>query len=713
MTRQKSKETSAVSTTLKPGENLRVALVGCGRISAYHVAAIKAVPGADLVAVCDLDERVAREAASQYGIRGCYTDVESMLQELRPDVVHLLTPPKSHLALARIAARYRTHLYIEKPLASSVADAEAIADLAREAGVQVCPGHSRLFDPVFMEACRRIGSGDIGRVISIRAEQGFTYEAAARSTVIPWSYSYDWGTFDNLICHPLYLACHFLTNPGRPQVVGHNLGAVREAGLEEIRVLIPSSSGIGEVSLSLCNSPEVNRIEVVGTRGRIMADWQTMTVLTVGQSGLPSALARFTGNFAAALDLTGAGLKTLWGIARGKIKRYQGLRTIIERFYESLREGLAPPVQLEDGLQNVRLMDQIKEACRDVQKQRSLATAEDSTARPRIFVTGATGFLGGRLVEVLSDQGTAARAATRLASRARPLRGIEWVQCDLAREDQLLGALCDVETVFHCAALCAAPGSLREFEEANVEGTVRLLRLAGQAGVKTFVYVSSMSVYAAPEDSSAILDETAPFDDRAAERGAYTRSKLAADRAVLEYARHHCWPRVVVLRPGTIYGPGAKLPLGRFRLPSSDQRPLIAGSPRIPAGLVYVDDVVQAMLTAGVTQLPSGSAYNLIDSPDLDQAELARTLHAVSDGRIRPWFAPYPLVWSAMLAFDLASLARNRKLGTARYRLKRTLAPMRFDCAAAKRDLHWQPRMSLAEGLARVLNGDVRQAAGI
>jgi nucleoside-diphosphate-sugar epimerase len=344
-----------------------------------------------------------------------------------------------------------------------------------------------------------------------------------------------------------------------------------------------------------------------------------------------------------------------------------------------------------------------------VQKSRSLETEEAGRLRPRILVTGATGFLGGRLVEVLSEERTAARATTRLVSRARPLPGIEWVKCDLARENQLLGALCDVDTVFHCAALCGAPGSLQEFEDANVAGTLRLLRLAGQAGVKTFVYVSSMSVYAAPRDSNAILDERAPFDDRAAERGPYTRSKLAADRAVLDYAQRHRWPRVVVLRPGTIYGPGAKLPVGRFQLPSSNQRPLVVGSPDVPAGLIYVDDVVQAMLTAARTPVPSGSTYNLVDSADCDQAELARTLQRVSGGKIRPRFAPYPLVWTAMLGVDLVSLARYRKLGTARYRLKRTLAPMRFDCAAAQRDLGWQPRMSLADGLARVLNGDARQ----
>jgi nucleoside-diphosphate-sugar epimerase/predicted dehydrogenase len=690
-------------------KSLRVALVGCGRISVYHIAAAKAIPGIEIVAVCDLDERVARETATRHEIRGCYTDMEAMLRDLRPDVVHLLTPPRSHLTLARIAAKYHVHMYIEKPLASDEADARSILELAREAGVQVCPGHSRLFDPVFVETCSRIRQGDIGMVISVRAEQGFTYEAAARSTVIPWSYSYDWGTFENLICHPLYLVCHFLPQPGPPRVVGYNLGNVREAGVEEIRVLLPSPAGIGEVSLSLCSAPEVNRVEVVGTRGRITADWQTMAVVTTRQSGLPSALVRFTGNFATAFDLARSGVKTLVGIATGKVKRYQGLRTIIDRFYSSIRQGLTPPVSAEDGLLNVRLMDQIKEACEAARKQRPSSGGEHVRNQPRVLVTGASGFLGGRLVEVLSGQGTAVRGAIRLLSRARQLPGVQWVQCDLAREDQIRSALCDVDTVFHCAALCGAPGSLQEYEEANVEGTMRLLRLAAEAGVRNFIYVSSMSVYGAPRDADSPLNETSPLDERAAERGPYTRSKLAADRAVLDFARRqrapaHRWPRIIVLRPGTIYGPGAKLPMGRFQLPSSNARPLIAGSRRIPAGLVYVDDVVNAMLSAAQSEVPTGSVYNLVDSADCDQEQLARTLSQVSGGRIQPRFAPYPLVWTAMLGLDLLSLVRYRKLGTARYRLQRTLAPMRFECAAARRDLSWWPRVPLAVGLARVLD---------
>ncbi len=691
---------------------MRVALIGCGRISVYHIAALTALPDVEIVAVCDLDAKTAKEAATRHGVRGCYTDAEAMLREARPDVVHLLTPPGSHLALAGLAARYGAHMYIEKPFAATEADARAILELAREAGVQVCPGHSRLFEPVFLETCRRIRSGEIGRVISVRAEQGFTYEAAARSAMIPWSYAYDWGAFDNLICHPLYLACHFLTNPGMPRVVGFNLGTVREAGVEELRVLIPSSSGLGEVSFSLCSAPEVNRLEVVGTKGRITADWQTMTVLSNRESGLPSAVVRFTGNFATAAGLIRSGLATLFGIATGKVKRYQGLRTIIDQFYQSLRQGLPTPVPPEQGVLNVRLMDQIKEACRPFRKQRPELSIQHTAVRPRILVTGASGFVGGRLVEVLSERGQEVRAATRLASRARHLPGVEWVQCDLTRESELEQALREVETVYHCAALCSAPGSLTDFEQANVHGTIRLLKLAAKAGVKNVVYLSSMSVYAAPEVPDAVLDESAPLDARADERGVYTRSKLAADRAVLDYARRQLSPRVIVLRPGTIYGPGAKVPVGRFQLPSSNLRPVVVGGPDIPTGLVYVDDVVEAMLAAAGSGVPTGSVYNLLDSADSDQAELARTLTEVTGGRIRPVFAPYPLVWLGMLGVDLLSLVRYRKVGTARYRLRRTLAPMRFECAAARQDLGWRPRVTLAEGLARVLNGGNPPMAG-
>jgi nucleoside-diphosphate-sugar epimerase len=291
-----------------------------------------------------------------------------------------------------------------------------------------------------------------------------------------------------------------------------------------------------------------------------------------------------------------------------------------------------------------------------------------------------------------------------LNARARFLPNIEWARCDLANEDQLRRALSGVETVFHCAALAGPPGSLEQYEEANVKGAIRLTKLAVEAGVKNLIYMSSLSVYGLPRGSSRYLEENASYDERAADRGVYTQTKLAAEKALLEYASQHTAPRIIVLRAGAIYGPGAALPIGRFRFPSPNNRPVIAGGRGIPMPLTYVDNLIEAMLASARSEAPTGRVYNVVDSAEVDQGAVARALRVLSGDRIRPMFIPYALAWVLMLGIDLIPLIRQGKLGTARYRLKRTLADMRFPCVAAREELRWQPRVSLPEGLAKVLD---------
>src|SRR5262249_61437605 len=108
-------------------------------------------------------------------------------------------------------------------------------------------------------------------------------------------------------------------------------------------------------------------------------------------------------------------------------------------------------------------------------------------------------------------------------------------------------------TVVQCAAARGPPGLPEQEEEAKVKGSIRLAKLAAEAQVKNLIYILSISVYGLPP--SPYLDETAPYDKRAADRGLYTQTKLAAEEAMLEYAKNHPSPRIITLRPGTIYGP--------------------------------------------------------------------------------------------------------------------------------------------------------------
>jgi 2-alkyl-3-oxoalkanoate reductase len=681
----------------------RVAIVGCGRIADVHVDALRTIADAAVVACCDVDESAARAFATRHGIPTAHADVERMLKDCAPNAVHLLTPPASHRALVEACARQAAHVYVEKPLAPTEADARAIAAVARSSGIEVCPGHNRLFDPPFLELQRRVAAGDIGRVLSVRAEQGFGYEAVAHAARVPWSYAYDWGVYDNLMPHPLYLVCHFLANPGVPIVAGFDLGTVQEAAVEEIRVLIPSDAAIGEVVLSMNASPQRAKIEVVGTRGTLAADYVGLYVSGSRVTGMPAAVQRLTAGLHAARQHAAGSTALILGALTGRVRPYMGIRTLVREFYRALGDGQPAPVRLEAGLLNVRLMEQIRLALAGKEKLR-VRVAGMPSAPARVLVTGATGFLGGRLVERLGADGVVTRATTRIASRARPISNVEWVRCNLASEEDLRRAMAGVKTVYHCAAMAGAPGSLEDYEQANVAGTLRVARIAEDVGVETLVYVSSISVYALPPRGVRYLDEGAPYDARAAERGFYTQSKLGADRAILEHARTHPALRIVVLRPGTLYGPGAPLPLGRLELPTPfRQRPLVAGGPGVPMPLSFVDNVIDAMLAADGSHAPSGSVFNVVDEPDCTQGTVAAAITEASRGRIQPRFVSYPVVWLLMLALDLIAWARRGIRGTARYRLRRTLADMRYPCRAARETLKWSPSVSLFEGLARVL----------
>ena len=115
---------------------MRAALIGCGKIARMHVSAL-ASAGVDLVAVCDRDRQRAAQIAALAPDARAYGDADALLAEMQPDVVHVLTSPASHAPLAIKAARAGAHVLVEKPVALSVEEADAMIDAARMNGVRV------------------------------------------------------------------------------------------------------------------------------------------------------------------------------------------------------------------------------------------------------------------------------------------------------------------------------------------------------------------------------------------------------------------------------------------------------------------------------------------------------------------------------------------------------------------------------------------------
>lgn len=167
---------------------LRVAMLGCGFVAPLHLAGWRAVEGVEVVAVGARNRAAAEDFARTHGIAQAYDDLERMLDEARPDVLDLCTPPAGHLPQIAAAARRGVHVICQKPLAERPEDAAAIAQCLRGADIRFMVHENFRFRPWYREIKRQLDSGVIGRVHYARSDARMAGTVPTASHVaIPWS----------------------------------------------------------------------------------------------------------------------------------------------------------------------------------------------------------------------------------------------------------------------------------------------------------------------------------------------------------------------------------------------------------------------------------------------------------------------------------------------------------------------------------------------
>src|SRR5262249_2089028 len=198
------------------GNRLRTALVGCGQIADAHLQELRRVPTASVVAVCDLQIDLARQAAARFGVPLIFDAVASMLEETPPGVVHLTTPPHPHRALALQCLAARAHVYVEKPFTVDAREAAEVIAAAESRRLCVCLGHDQLFDPAWQECLRRVAAGEIGTVVHVDALQGYDlggpFGRLLRDEPDHWVHRLPGGLFQNVMSHALARMLKFVTD---------------------------------------------------------------------------------------------------------------------------------------------------------------------------------------------------------------------------------------------------------------------------------------------------------------------------------------------------------------------------------------------------------------------------------------------------------------------------------------------------------------------
>jgi len=325
------------------------------------------------------------------------------------------------------------------------------------------------------------------------------------------------------------------------------------------------------------------------------------------------------------------------------------------------------------------------------------------------LVTGAAGFVGHHLVAALYRHGDNVRAlalptedTSQLEQRAAVYRG------DVRQPETLIEPMRGVDTVFHLAAIHGLWRPRQDYYAVNVAGTENVCRAALAAGVRRFIYVSSWTVYGMglgqPVSESLPLR---PIPDL------YTETKAEADRLVRRYIDREHLPGVVV-RPGTMFGPGDWVNFGRMARRLQTGKAMIIGSGRNALPFVYVTNVVEGMLLAAEQERAVGQVYNLADDQPLTQEQFWRALaHGLGARPPRlhlPYHALYALAFIAERAVKLDD-PRHQPLLT-RLGVQLFGADNRHAIAKARHELGYAPRVSVSEGVLLTARWYTQQQTG-
>ena len=206
----------------------------------------------------------------------------------------------------------------------------------------------------------------------------------------------------------------------------------------------------------------------------------------------------------------------------------------------------------------------------------------------KVLVTGAAGFLGGHLVDMLLERGDDVRAVVRPvedSGRLRKREGVEIVTGDLTDPASLRHAVEGVQRVYNVAAKTGPWGPENAYWATNVQGLADLVHAAMDAGVQRIVHTSSITVYG--HHLHGIMTEEDPFH---AEDNPYSRTKIAGEKLIANLVKDSGAP-VVIVRPGWIYGPRDTASFGRFVSLIESGKGFIIGSGKNIVPLVYVRDV--------------------------------------------------------------------------------------------------------------------------
>jgi predicted dehydrogenase len=350
--------------------SLKVAIVGCGKIADGHVEEIGKMPElARVVAVCDLEPLMAEQLAMRYGLVRHYGDLGELLERERPDVVHVTTPPQSHLEITRRVVAAGCHVLVEKPLTLNHTDSLQLVEAVEKASRSLTIGYTYLFDPPAVTVRELVASGALGEVVHVESYFGYDLSGSFGSALLSdpnhWVHRLPGKLFHNNIDHMLNKALEFIPDEA-PEVSAfattrreRRFGDARDAMADELRVVLRGRRTTAYATFSGHARPAAHFLRVYGTRRSLHADFAGRTVVFDDGAKLPSAIGRLLPAFSMSREYAREGFRNVARFARSDYHFFAGLNRLLRLFYRGILDGGPPPIASRDILRVSAVMDEV------------------------------------------------------------------------------------------------------------------------------------------------------------------------------------------------------------------------------------------------------------------------------------------------------------------------------------------------------------------
>lgn len=357
--------------TDEPLSPLRVAIVGCGKIADQHLAAIHRIAQTEIVAACDREALMANQLAERFQIPRQFSDLASCLNETKPDVVHVTTPPQSHFSVAKQCLEAGCHVYLEKPFTVTAPEAEELIRLAQGRDLKITAGHNLQFTLEMLRMRGLVEEGALGGK-AVHLESHFSYSLDDTSYVGPilgskdhWVRQLPGQLFHNIVSHGIAKLVEFLDDDVTELVaVGYQSDRLREMGgaevLDELRVLLRDRGGTTALfNFSTRIRPGINELRVYGQKNSLVVDHASGTMTCREGHSDKSYLTYFLPPLRAAGANFRNAMRNISDFLGRRLYQDAGMKELIERFYLSIRMGGPPPIPYREIVLTARIMDEV------------------------------------------------------------------------------------------------------------------------------------------------------------------------------------------------------------------------------------------------------------------------------------------------------------------------------------------------------------------